>query len=38
LFPRRVRAVIVVVPRVFGQDLPEVLFAVDQQVIETLAP
>ena len=38
LFPRLVRAVIVVVPRVFGQDLPEVLFAVDQQVVETLAP
>ena len=35
--PRLVRSVAVVVPRVLGQDFPEVLLAVDQQVIETLA-
>jgi hypothetical protein len=28
---------IVVVLRIFGQDVPEVLFAVDQQVVEALA-
>ena len=29
--------VVVVVPRVLGQDVAEVLFAVDQQVVEALA-
>ena len=29
---------LVVVPRVLGQDLPEVLFTIDQQVVEALAP
>jgi hypothetical protein len=38
LFPRLVGSVIVVVLRVFGQDVPKVLFAVDQQVVEALAP
>ena len=28
---------LVVVPRVLGEDLPEVPFAVDQQVVEALA-
>ena len=32
LFARLVRPMLVVVPRVLGQDPPEVLFAVDQQV------
>jgi hypothetical protein len=36
LFPRLVGPVIVVVLRVLGQDLPKVLFAVDQQVVEAL--
>jgi hypothetical protein len=38
LFSRLVGPVIVVVLRVFGQDVPKVLFAVDQQVVEALAP
>ena len=38
LFPRLVRPVFVIVPRVRGEDLPEVLFAVDQEVVEALAP
>ena len=38
LFPRLVRPMLVVVPRVLGQDPPEVSFAVDQQVVEALAP
>ena len=38
LFPRLGRPVFVVVPRVRGEDLPEVLFAVDQEVVEALAP
>jgi hypothetical protein len=38
LFLRLVRPMIVVVSRVLGQDPPEVPFAVDQQVIEALAP
>jgi hypothetical protein len=38
LFPRLVRPVFVVVPRVRGEDQPEVLFAVDQEVVEALAP
>jgi hypothetical protein len=29
---------IVVMPRVLGQDPPEMLFAVDQQVVKALAP
>jgi hypothetical protein len=28
----------VIVPRLRGEDLPEVLFAVDQEVVEALAP
>jgi hypothetical protein len=38
LFPRLVRPVLVVVLFVLGQDLPQVLFAVDQQMVEALAP
>ena len=38
LFSRLVRPVLVVAPRARGEDLPEVLFAVDQQVVEALAP
>ena len=38
LFPRLVRPVFVIVPRVRGEDLPEVPFAVDQEVVETLTP
>ena len=38
LLPRLVRPMLVVVSRVFGQGPPEVLFAVDQQVVEALAP
>src|SRR5215813_1669688 len=38
LFPRLVRPMLVVVPRVLGQEPPEVSFAVDQQVVEALAP
>jgi hypothetical protein len=38
LFPRLVGPMLVVVPRVFGEDLPQVPFAVDKQVIEALAP
>jgi hypothetical protein len=38
LFPRLVRPMLVVVPRVLGQDPPEVPFAVDQQVVQALAP
>src|SRR5215472_6942359 len=38
LFPRLVRPMLVVVPRVLGQDPPEVSLAVDQQVVEALAP
>jgi hypothetical protein len=37
LSPRLVGPVIVVVLRVLGQDVPKVLFAVDQQVVEALA-
>jgi hypothetical protein len=32
------RPMLVVVPRVLGQDPPEVSFAVDQQVVKALAP
>jgi len=38
LVPRLVGPVIIVVPRVLGQDLPEMPFAVDQQVAGALAP
>jgi hypothetical protein len=38
LFPRLVRPMFVVVPRVLGQSPPEVLFTVDQQVVQALAP
>jgi hypothetical protein len=37
LFPRLVWPVIVVVLRVLGQDVPKVLVAVDQQVVEAFA-
>lgn len=37
LFPGLMRAMVVVVPFILGQDLPEVLFAVDQQMVEALA-
>ena len=37
LFPRLMGPVIVVVLRVLGQDLPKVLFALDQQAVEALA-
>jgi len=35
---RLVRAMFVVMPRVLGEDPPEVSFAVDEEVIEALAP
>ena len=38
LVPRLVRPVFVIVPRVLGQDILEVPFAVDQQVVQALAP
>jgi hypothetical protein len=38
LFPRLVGPVIVIVLRVLGQDVPKVLVAVDQQLVEALAP
>ena len=38
LFPRLVRPMLVVMPRVLGQDPLEVLFAVDQKVVQALAP
>ena len=38
LFPRLVRPMPVVVPRVLGQDPPKVPFSVNQQAIEALAP
>jgi hypothetical protein len=38
LVPRLVGPVIIVVLRVLGQDLPEMPFAVDQQVAGALAP
>ena len=38
LFPRLVRPVLVVMPRVLGQDPAKVPFTVDQQVVEALAP
>ncbi len=38
LVPRLVRPAFVIVPRVLGQDTLEVPFAVDQQVVQALAP
>ena len=38
LFPRLVGPMFVVVLRVPGEDLPQVLFAVDQEVVKALAP
>ena len=38
LLARLVRAMFVVMPRVPGEDPPEVSFTVDQQVVEALAP
>jgi len=37
LFPRLVRPVVIAMPRVLGEDLAEVSFAVDQQVVKALA-
>jgi hypothetical protein len=37
LSQRLARSVILVVLRVLGQDAPEVVFAVDQQMVEALA-
>ena len=37
LFPRLVRPMFVVMPRILSQDLPKVLFAVDQHVVKALA-
>jgi len=38
LFSRLVGAMFVVMPRVLGEDPPEVSFTVNQQVVEALAP
>ena len=38
LFPRLVRPMLVVMPRVLGEDPPEVSFTVDQQVVKALGP
>jgi hypothetical protein len=38
LLARLVRAMFVIMPRVLGEDPPEVSFTVDQQVVEALAP
>ena len=38
LFARLVGAMFVVMPRILGQDPPEVPFTVDQQVVQALAP
>ena len=38
LFSRLMGPMIVVMLRVLGQDLPKVLFTVDQQVVRALAP
>ena len=38
LSARLVRAMFVVMPRVLGQDPPEVPLAVDQQVVQALGP
>jgi len=37
LFPGLMRAMFVVVPFILGQDLPEVPFTVDQEMVEALA-
>jgi hypothetical protein len=37
LFPRLVGPMLVVMPRVLGQDLPKMSFTVDKQVVEALA-
>jgi len=37
LFPRLVGPMFVVMPRILGQDVPKVLLAVDQHVVEALA-
>jgi len=36
LFPRLVRPVVIVMPRVLGEDLAEVSFTIDQQVVKAL--
>ena len=38
LFPRLVRPVVIVMPRVLGEDPPEMSFTIDQQVVKALAP
>jgi hypothetical protein len=38
LFPRLVGPMLVVMPRVLGEDLPQVPFAVDKHVVEALTP
>jgi hypothetical protein len=38
LFPRLVGPMFVVMPRVSGQDPPEVSFSIDQEVVKALAP
>jgi hypothetical protein len=38
LFPRLVRSMFVVVLRVLSEDLPQMLFAMDQEVAGALAP
>ena len=38
LFPRLVRPVVIVMPRVLGEDLAEVSFTLDRQVVKALAP
>ena len=38
LFPRLVRPVVIVMLRVLGEDLAEVSFTTDQEVVEALAP
>ena len=38
LFPRLVGPMLVVVPFVLGEDMPQVPFAVDKQMVEALAP
>jgi hypothetical protein len=38
LFAELVRPMLVVLPRVLGQDSPEMPFAVDQEMVKALAP
>jgi len=38
LFPRLVRPVVIVMLRVLGEDLAEVSFIMDQEVVEALTP